>query len=76
MHVAKPISAFQDQLQLRRSFGQHTLSFGAYFANYTQDNHWYFTQILTDVAGQPALPRRRGHAAGRHADSGHQERLP
>ena len=31
---------------------EHPLSFGAYFANYTQDNHWYFTQILTDVADQ------------------------
>jgi outer membrane receptor protein involved in Fe transport len=52
IHVSKPLSAFQDQLQLRRSFGKHTLSFGTYFANYTQDNHWYFTQILTDVGDQ------------------------
>jgi outer membrane receptor protein involved in Fe transport len=52
IHVSKPISAFQDQLQLRRAIGRSTLSFGAYFANYTQDNHWYFTQILTDVADQ------------------------
>jgi hypothetical protein len=52
IHVGKPISAFQDQLQLRRSFGKNTVSFGAYFANYTQDNHWYFTQILTDVGDQ------------------------
>jgi outer membrane receptor protein involved in Fe transport len=52
IHVAKPISAFQDQVQVRRSFGKHTLSFGAYFANYTQDNHWFFTQILTDVGDQ------------------------
>jgi iron complex outermembrane receptor protein len=49
IHVGKPISAFQDQLQLRRTFGKNTVSFGAYFANYTQDNHWFFTQILTDV---------------------------
>ena len=27
-HVEKPISAIQDQLQLRRSFGRHTLSVG------------------------------------------------
>jgi iron complex outermembrane recepter protein len=51
-HVSKPLTAFQDQLQLRRTFGRHTLSFGTYFANYTQENHWYFTQILTDVADQ------------------------
>jgi iron complex outermembrane recepter protein len=52
IHVSKPISAFHDQVQLRRSFGRNTASFGAYFANYTQDNHWYFTQILTDVGDQ------------------------
>jgi outer membrane receptor protein involved in Fe transport len=52
IHVGKPISAFQDQFQIRRSFGKHTLSFGTYFANYTQDNHWFFTQILTDVGDQ------------------------
>jgi outer membrane receptor protein involved in Fe transport len=52
IHVGKPLSAFQDQVQIRRTFGKHTLSFGTYFANYTQDNHWYFTQILTDVGDQ------------------------
>ena len=52
IHVAKPLSAFQDQLQIRRTFGKHTVSFGTYFANYSQDNHWYFTQILTDVGDQ------------------------
>jgi iron complex outermembrane receptor protein len=52
IHVSKPLSAFQDQIQVRRTFGRHTLSMGAYFANYTQDNHWFFTQILTDVADQ------------------------
>jgi iron complex outermembrane recepter protein len=51
-HVSKPLTAFQDQLQLRRSFGRHTVSFGTYFANYSQDNHWFFTQILTDVGDQ------------------------
>jgi len=51
-HVSKPISAFQDQLQLRGTFGKSTASFGVYFANYTQDNHWFFTQILTDVGDQ------------------------
>lgn len=53
IHVSKPISAFQDQLQLRKGFGKNTISAGAYFANYTQDNHWYFTQVLTDVANNP-----------------------
>jgi outer membrane receptor protein involved in Fe transport len=52
IHVAKPLSAFQDQLQLRRSIGKHTASFGLYFANYSQDNHWFFTQVLTDVGDQ------------------------
>jgi iron complex outermembrane recepter protein len=52
-HVAKPISAIQDQLQLRRTFGRHTLAVGAYFANYTQDNHWNFTDILMDVRDNP-----------------------
>jgi iron complex outermembrane receptor protein len=52
-HVAKPISAIQDQLQLRKSFGRHSVSFGAYFANYTQDNHWNFTDILIDVRDNP-----------------------
>jgi iron complex outermembrane recepter protein len=52
-HVSKPISAIQDQLQLRKSFGKHTLAMGAYFANYTQDNHWNFTNILVDARDQP-----------------------
>ncbi|MBA2304930.1 MAG: TonB-dependent receptor [Acidobacteria bacterium] len=52
-HVAKPISAIQDQLQLRKSFGRHSVAFGAYFANYTQDNHWNFTDILIDVRDNP-----------------------
>jgi outer membrane receptor protein involved in Fe transport len=52
-HVRKPISAIQDQLQLRKSFGRHTVAAGAYFANYTQDNHWNFTNILTDVRDNP-----------------------
>jgi outer membrane receptor protein involved in Fe transport len=53
IHVAKPISAVQDQLQLRRSFGRHALSIGGYFANYSQENHWNFTQILMDVRNNP-----------------------
>lgn len=53
IHVSKPISAFQDQFQVRKTIGRHTLSAGAYFANYSQDNHWYFTQVLTDVRDNP-----------------------
>jgi iron complex outermembrane receptor protein len=53
IHVAKPISAIHDQLQLRRQFGPHALAIGGYFANYTQDNSWNFTQILTDVRNNP-----------------------
>jgi outer membrane receptor protein involved in Fe transport len=52
-HVEKPISAIQDQLQLRRAFGKHTLSMGAYVANYTQDNHWNFTDVLVDARDNP-----------------------
>jgi outer membrane receptor protein involved in Fe transport len=53
IHVSKPISAFQDQAQVRKTFGPHTVSAGVYFANYTQDNHWFFTQVLTDVRDNP-----------------------
>jgi outer membrane receptor protein involved in Fe transport len=52
-HVEKPLTAVQNQLSLRRSFGQHSLSIGGYFANYTQDNRWFFTDILTDVRDNP-----------------------
>ena len=52
-HVEKPISAIQDQLQLRRQFGRHSLAMGAYLANYTQENQWNFTDILTDVRDNP-----------------------
>jgi outer membrane receptor protein involved in Fe transport len=52
-HIDKPISAVQNQLSLRRSFGPHSLSIGGYFANYTQDNHWFFTDILTDIRDIP-----------------------
>ena len=52
-HVAKPISAIQDQLQLRKTFGRHAVSLGAYFANYSQDNHWNFTDILIDARDNP-----------------------
>lgn len=52
-HVEKPISAFQDQLQLKKTFGPHSVSGGLYFANYSQDNRWFFTDILTDVRNNP-----------------------
>ena len=52
-HVEKPISAIQDQLQLRRSFGKHTLAIGGYVANYTQENHWNFTDVLVDARDNP-----------------------
>jgi iron complex outermembrane recepter protein len=52
-HVEKPISAVQNQLSLRRSFGAHSLNIGGYFANYTQDNRWFFTDILNDVRDIP-----------------------
>ncbi len=53
-HVAKPIGAFQDQFTLKKSFaGDNSLSLGLYFANYSQTNNWYFTDIFTDVADNP-----------------------
>ncbi len=52
-HVSKPLTAFQDQLQLKRTLGASTISGGLYFADYTQDNHWYFTDILMDVQDNP-----------------------
>lgn len=52
-HVSKPLTAFQNQLQLKKTLGENTITGGLYFANYTQDNHWYFTDILLDVADNP-----------------------
>ncbi|HET8622024.1 MAG TPA: TonB-dependent receptor [Gemmatimonadales bacterium] len=52
-HIDKPISAVQNQLTIRRTFGPHAISLGGYFANYTQDNRWFFTNILTDVRDIP-----------------------
>lgn len=52
-HVEKPLSAFQDQLQIKKSVGQHNFSLGVYFANYAQTNNWYFTNILMDVRDNP-----------------------
>lgn len=52
-HVEKPLSAFQNQFTLTKSVGEHNFSAGFYFANYTQTNRWYFTEILTDVRDNP-----------------------
>jgi outer membrane receptor protein involved in Fe transport len=52
-HVEKPLSAFQDQFQVRKGFGEQAISLGLYFANYSQTNRWYFTDILTDVQDNP-----------------------
>lgn len=52
-HVEKPLSAFQNQFQVRKSFGMNNFSLGLYFANYTQDNTWFFTDILTDIRDNP-----------------------
>ncbi len=55
-HVSKPMSAFQEQLQINKSldlggdlFYHHDISLGIYFANYSMTNNWYFSNILTDV---------------------------
>jgi outer membrane receptor protein involved in Fe transport len=52
-HVEKPLSAFQNQFQIRKSFGVNNFSLGLYFANYTQDNTWFFTDIIMDVRDNP-----------------------
>ncbi len=52
-HVDKPLTSFQDQLEVKKSFDRADVSFAAYFANYTQGNTWYFTDILTDVRDNP-----------------------
>lgn len=54
-HIDKPVSAIQDQLQLRRTFGPHALALGVYVANYTEGNRWYFSDILTDVRDIPRV---------------------
>ena len=52
-HVEKPMAAFQDQFKITKEVGKNTFSFGVYFANYSQTNRWYFTDILLDVADNP-----------------------
>jgi outer membrane receptor protein involved in Fe transport len=52
-HIQKPVSAVQNQLQVRRTFGPHAIALGAYVANYTEGNQWYFSEILTDVRDIP-----------------------
>ena len=52
-HVEKPISAFQNQLELKKQSGDNTYSASLYFANYTQENHWFFTDILMSVEDNP-----------------------
>jgi outer membrane receptor protein involved in Fe transport len=52
-HVEKPLTAFQNQLSLRKAIGQNNYSVGVYFAHYTQGNRWFFTDILTDVRDNP-----------------------
>ena len=67
-HVEKPISAFQDQFQVRKSLGQNNLSLGLYFANYSQTNRWYFTDILTDVADNPSFLDLVVNSGGKQVD--------
>jgi len=52
-HVEKPLTAFQDQLQIKKAVDRGTFALGMYFANYTQTNRWYFTDILMDVRDNP-----------------------
>lgn len=55
-HVAKPMSAFQEQLTINKSLDlggdflyHHDLSLILYWSNYSMGNNWYFPTILTDV---------------------------
>src|SRR5204862_318366 len=42
------------QLTFKKAYeGGHNVSLGAYFANYSQTNQWYFTDILMDVRDNP-----------------------
>jgi outer membrane receptor protein involved in Fe transport len=52
-HVEKPLTAFQNQLTLKKTVNRNTFSASAYFANYTQTNRWNFTDILTDIRDNP-----------------------
>ncbi|MHB1686115.1 MAG: TonB-dependent receptor [Ignavibacteriaceae bacterium] len=52
-HVEKPMTAFQDQFQIKKEVGKNNFSLGMYLATYSQTNKWYFTDILTDVANNP-----------------------
>ena len=75
-HIEKPISAIQTSSQLRRPFGRHASPSAATLRNYTQDNHWNFTDILTDVRDNPRFLDLVVTAAA--ADPGHTspERVP
>ena len=67
-HVEKPLSAFQDQFQLKKSLGQNNLALGLYFANYSQTNRWYFTDILTSVANNPSFLDLVVNSGGKQID--------
>jgi iron complex outermembrane recepter protein len=71
-HVEKPITDFQDQLTLSRAFNNFTapttISGGLYFANYTQGNHWFFSDVLMDVADNPHLLDLRSTSGGVTSD--------
>ena len=52
-HVDKPISSFSNLLTLRKAYDNHSFAFGTYFAYYTQQNTWYFPNILMNVQDNP-----------------------
>src|SRR5206468_3868974 len=52
-HVEKPLTAFQDQFQIKKVVERGDVALGLYAANYTQENRWFFTDILTDVRDNP-----------------------
>jgi len=52
-HVEKPMTAFQDQFQIKKQVDKNNFSLGIYFSTYSQTNRWYFTDVLTDVQNNP-----------------------
>lgn len=53
--VDKPLRNFIHNLQLQRSFGEHTSTFGLYFSHYTADDFWYWHNVLMEVRDTPRL---------------------
>ena len=75
-HVDKPISAIQDQLQLRKTLRQAQPGDGRVLRQLHPGQPLELHRHPDGRAGQSALPGPGGHASGRHAGLGDQERVP